>query len=147
MHHLYRGNEAKQGGSSSTSYRLYYKLFLRSADFNECLMLSLVRCDAKSEEGLSPLAGTSIHPCRKETTAKGQFPAPGRAGTELYKGDPYTLTEIIMLYKNAIWIFYLPHINSDWLTNILTNRMRKICIITLYFLRTIQGICKFWFGF
>ena len=122
-------------------------MFLRIEDFNECLMLGLVWCDAKSEEGLPPLAGTSIRPCHEEKTAEGQFPSPGRAGTELYEGNPWTLTEIIMLYKNAIWIFCLPHIDSDWLTNILTNRMRKICIIILCLLRTIQVICKFWFGF
>lgn len=133
MHGLYRGKEAKWSSRAGTTYDLHSKVFLRSPDTNECFVLGLVWCDAKSEEGLSPLAGTSIYLCHNEKIAEAYFPTRGRAGTELYKGNPCALIEIIMLYKNARWIFCLPHIKTDWLTNILNNRMRKICIITLYF--------------
>lgn len=133
MHQFYKEN--KWSSSVKTKYGLHSKMFLRILiDTDEYFMLGLVWNDANSEGGFSPLAGTSTHLFHKEKTAVGYFPASGRAGTELYKGNPCNQTEIIVLYKNAIWIFYLPHINSDWLTNILTNRKRKISIITLYFL-------------
>lgn len=133
-HPLRRGNGVKSGAGSNTTQGLYHSLFLRSAYFYKYLILGLVWCDAKSEEGLSLWQAVEYVPAARRKQLKDNFQLQaGRAGTELHKGDPSILDEIIMPYKNAIWIFCLPHFKPDWLTNILTNRMRKIYIIIPYF--------------